>query len=168
MCGIARVPLHDLSRGATCVRFAAPIAPHTTIRGAASLDWATRPGNYSASQAVLKGWVRCAVPFAAMSGVPLAERVFSRAVFVMDYRDSDLFHLLEDTVRRQNAWALGLAEPAPPSQPLTPTATEGGAPSSREWLGTSICYHGYLLKYNSLFGVAVLRLCALPSTCQAS
>jgi hypothetical protein len=27
--------------------------------------------------------------------------VFSRAVFVFDYRDSELFHLLEDTIRQQ-------------------------------------------------------------------
>jgi len=33
--------------------------------------------------------------------MPLCERPYSRMAFVMDYRDSELFHLLEDTVRRQ-------------------------------------------------------------------
>ena len=32
-------------------------------------------------------------------------------VFVMDFRDSDLFHAVEDAVRHQNAWKLGIAEP---------------------------------------------------------
>ncbi len=34
-------------------------------------------------------------------GISPVERVFSRAVFTMDYRDSDLFNLLEDTIRQQ-------------------------------------------------------------------
>ena len=52
-------------------------------------------------------------------------------VFVMDYRDSDLFHVLEDTVRKQNAWKLGLVQPAsrPPSP--GPTSAAGSAPNSR-------------------------------------
>ena len=37
----------------------------------------------------------------AQAGIPASERVFTRAVFVMDYKDSELFYLLEDTVRRQ-------------------------------------------------------------------
>jgi len=37
-----------------------------THRGAASLDWSKRPGNYPAAGSVLKGWVRTAVPIPAM------------------------------------------------------------------------------------------------------
>lgn len=33
--------------------------------------------------------------------MPLIERSYCRMAFSMDYRDSELFHLLEDTVRRQ-------------------------------------------------------------------
>ena len=88
MCGIARIPLLDLSKvwgwggrdaarirlrktrrslilphpihpvtaplsalsplqGYTRCHFKAPILPHTTIRGAASLDWTKRAGNYA-------------------------------------------------------------------------------------------------------------------------
>ncbi|KAL6762514.1 hypothetical protein V8C86DRAFT_2518926 [Haematococcus lacustris] len=121
VCAVARISLLDLARGATRTAFCAPLAPHTTVRGAASLDWTTRPGCYAASGAVLKGWVRCAVPFAAQAGVPPAARCFTRSVFVMDYRDSALFHTLEDSVRRQNAVALGLANlPQPTSRPASP------------------------------------------------
>lgn len=35
----------------------------------------------------------------------------TRAVFRMDYRDSDLLHVLEDSVRQHNAIVLGLAPP---------------------------------------------------------
>ena len=34
-------------QGYTNLRLKAPIVPHTTIRGAASLDWTKRPGNYA-------------------------------------------------------------------------------------------------------------------------
>lgn len=53
VCGIARISLLDLARGATRQAFHAPLLPHTTIRGAASLDWTTRPGNYAE---VCQGW----------------------------------------------------------------------------------------------------------------
>jgi hypothetical protein len=35
-------------------------------RGAASLDWSKRPGNYAAAESVLKGFVRTAVPIPSM------------------------------------------------------------------------------------------------------
>ncbi len=44
---------------------------------------------------VLKGEVRCAAPLSSTVGADPASRVFCRALFIMDYRDSDLFHLLE-------------------------------------------------------------------------
>ena len=49
----------------------------------------------------------------------------------MDYRDSNLFHVLEDTVRKQNAWKLGLVQPAsrPPSP--GPASAAGSAQNSR-------------------------------------
>lgn len=46
VCGQARIPLLDLARGYTRRAFTAPLLPYSTIRGAASLDWAKRPGNY--------------------------------------------------------------------------------------------------------------------------
>lgn len=46
-----------------------------------------------------------------MTDTPLPR--FARAVFVMDRMDSDLFHALEDSVRRVNAEALGLIEVTP-------------------------------------------------------
>ncbi len=63
------------------------------------------------SSAVLKGEIRLAVPLSKTVGLVASDRVYSRVVFLMDYRDSDLFHTLEDTVRKQNAWKLGLAQP---------------------------------------------------------
>jgi hypothetical protein len=47
------------------------------------------------ANAVVKGEVRCAVPLSAMKGADPSLRIFSRALFIMDYKDSDLFHLLE-------------------------------------------------------------------------
>lgn len=38
--------------------------------------------------------------------------IFSRALFIMDHADSALFHTLEDTVRVQNARALGIVRTA--------------------------------------------------------
>lgn len=46
VCGLATIPLLELMRGALRQPIHAPLRPHTTIRGAASLDWTTRPGNY--------------------------------------------------------------------------------------------------------------------------
>ncbi|GBF99285.1 hypothetical protein Rsub_12045 [Raphidocelis subcapitata] len=45
---------------------------------------------------------------------------FVRVAFVFDRRDSDLFHVLEDTVRSHNAVVLGLAQPAPPGAASAP------------------------------------------------
>ncbi|GFR51407.1 hypothetical protein Agub_g13845, partial [Astrephomene gubernaculifera] len=119
VCGVARVSLLDLARGYTRFSFHANIAPHTTVRGAASLDWTKRPGNYAEAGSLLKGEVRCAAPLSATRGCDPSLRVFARALFIMDYRDSDLFHTLEDVVRKNNAWKLGFKQPAdklPPDQ----------------------------------------------------
>ncbi|KAG2498371.1 hypothetical protein HYH03_003630 [Edaphochlamys debaryana] len=112
VCALARIPLLDLARGYTRFKVAANLAPHTTVRGAASLDWTKRPGNYAEAGSLLKGEVRCAAPLAATRGADPRARVFCRALFLMDYRDSDLFHTLEDVLRKNNAWKLGLTEPA--------------------------------------------------------
>lgn len=45
VCGIARLHLLDL-HGYSQSKFKVPLMPYTTIRGAASLDWKSRPGNY--------------------------------------------------------------------------------------------------------------------------
>ena len=118
VCGIARMPLHDLLKGRTLVKFRVPLLPFSTIRGAASLDWTTRPGNYCHAGSEVKVVIRLAVPLQQTSGYQPQERVFSRAVFVMDYRDSGLFHALEDTIRKHNAWKLGYASLTPPSAQL--------------------------------------------------
>lgn len=49
---------------------------------------------------MLKVNVRTAVPLPKTVGLAPSEKVYGRAVFVMDYRDSDLFHVLEDTVSK--------------------------------------------------------------------
>lgn len=36
-----------IAQGYTSCRFRTPILPYTNIRGAASLDWTKRPGNYA-------------------------------------------------------------------------------------------------------------------------
>lgn len=51
----------------------------------------------------------------AAAATPPVPTPFSCAVFFMDYRDSDLFHILYDTIRQHNAIVLGLAPAeAPP------------------------------------------------------
>lgn len=52
MCGAGTVSLRELlkesssSCGSRVLRFEVPLVPHSTVRGAASLDWRTRPGLY--------------------------------------------------------------------------------------------------------------------------
>ena len=40
--------------GYTRFRFHTSLAPHTTVRGAASLDWTKRPGNYAEVRACVR------------------------------------------------------------------------------------------------------------------
>jgi hypothetical protein len=48
VCAAASVPLLELANGsARAVAFSVPLLPQSTIRGAASRDWRSRPGNYS-------------------------------------------------------------------------------------------------------------------------
>ena len=54
---------------------------------------------------------RCAVALPELLRAPVATP-FTRALFLLDHADSALFHVLEDTVRLQNAAALGLLAPA--------------------------------------------------------
>ena len=54
VCGIARMPLLELLKGRTFFKFRVPLLPFSTIRGAASLDWTTRPGNYCHANSELK------------------------------------------------------------------------------------------------------------------
>jgi hypothetical protein len=49
---------------------------------------------------------------------------YSRAVFISDYRDSDLFHVLEDTLRKHNAKVLGLIAACSP-RPATVSGSQG-------------------------------------------
>ncbi|EFJ51585.1 hypothetical protein VOLCADRAFT_87753 [Volvox carteri f. nagariensis] len=143
VCGLARVSLLDLARGYTHFKFNVNLAPHTTVRGAASLDWTKRPGNYVEAGSVLKGEVRCAAPLSATRGTDPSLRVFSRALFIMDYRDSDLFHMLEDILRKNNAWKLGLKAPSdklapellPPEMRKKALEAAGGAGEGDETKG---------------------------------
>jgi len=54
--GLAELSLLDLARGAVYSSFNLPVRPCSTVRGAASLDWKSRPGNYMQvmASAVLK------------------------------------------------------------------------------------------------------------------
>ena len=57
------------------------------------------------------------------------EGSYSRAVFVFDYGDSDLFHVLEDTMRKHNAKVLGLTA-ACSSRPATSSGIAGTDPAT--------------------------------------
>ena len=46
VCGVAKCNLAGLAKGYRRVECVAALAPHTTVRGAAGLDWRTRPGRY--------------------------------------------------------------------------------------------------------------------------
>ena len=46
VCGVAKCSLADLAKGYRRVECVAALAPLTTVRGAAGLDWRTRPGRY--------------------------------------------------------------------------------------------------------------------------
>ena len=54
-----------------------------------------QPATSLQAGSILKGEVRCACPLPSTRGADPSSRVFARALFIMDYRDSDLFHLLE-------------------------------------------------------------------------
>lgn len=65
----------------------------------------------------LEGSIQCAHPLQECRKDP-APLIFSRALFIMDHSDSALFHTLEDTVRTQNACALGILEQFESASPL--------------------------------------------------
>lgn len=44
---VARLPMLELLRGGVSAKFVLPLQPGSTVRGAASLDWSSRPGNYT-------------------------------------------------------------------------------------------------------------------------
>lgn len=46
VCGVAKCNLASLAKGYRRVECVAALAPLTTVRGAAGLDWRTRPGRY--------------------------------------------------------------------------------------------------------------------------
>eukprot|EP00798_Chlamydomonas_sp_ICE-L_P018236 gene18236-24687_t len=135
----------NLSRGYKNFKFSTNVVPFSTIRGAASLDWTKRPGNYVQSNSVIKGEVRCAVPIQNMLGLTVSDKVYSRVVFVMDYRDSDLFHVIEDTEgvgiapsipasRASHQSSDGVSEPdftVAPSHSTLSVVPEGGLSKSR-------------------------------------
>ena len=61
-----------------------------------------------------------------------------RAAFVFDRRDSDLFHLLQDTIRQHNAVVLGAAQP----QPACSGSGCGGGSQGGEAAAASPCGEG--------------------------
>lgn len=46
VCGIAKCSLAGLGSGAKLLELRANVMPFTTVRGAAGLEWNTRPGRY--------------------------------------------------------------------------------------------------------------------------
>ena len=60
VCGALRVPLTQLARGSTHVRIDGHLQPRSTVRGAAGLDWRTRPGVYMQAQSRVVATLRCA------------------------------------------------------------------------------------------------------------
>ena len=57
-----------------------------------------------------------------------ARAAFVRALFVFDYRDSDMLHILEDTLRCHNAIELGIAPAtAPPPATVAPSSPAAAA-----------------------------------------
>ena len=60
VCAEARIPLLPLAHGATKLALDVPLAGRSTLRGAASRGWRTRPGAYAQAQSRLIGTVRCA------------------------------------------------------------------------------------------------------------
>lgn len=80
VCGIARFDMSDLARGTTVMRKESVVVGHSTIRGAASLDWKKRPGNYMQAHSVLKVAVNCGAPLVQVRGAQLAEGPASCAI----------------------------------------------------------------------------------------
>eukprot|EP00891_Asterochloris_glomerata_P007094 jgi/Astpho2/7094/Aster-x1406 len=110
VCGVAKCNLASLAKGYRRVECVAALAPLTAVRGAAGLDWRTRPGRYMEAESTLKVVVRTAVPLtdALAAQQQAALRPYGRAVFCMAYADTEMLHLVEGTMRRLNAGVLGL------------------------------------------------------------
>lgn len=106
--GAAQLSLADLLRGRTSIVSEANLAPATTVRGAAGLDWRRRPGRYMEAEATVKVEVRQALPLLQTQLPSDASAPFVRAVFMFDFRDTELLHRVERAVRVCNATVLGL------------------------------------------------------------
>ncbi|GMH41409.1 hypothetical protein BSKO_09319 [Bryopsis sp. KO-2023] len=112
VCGVVPVSMIDFFRGCTKIDVHGNILPKSTIRGAASLQWQSRPGRYVQALSRLSMTLQLAVPLTAMENIDEAYKpVFGRCVFVFDLRDNAILHAIEDTVRHQNAVALGFLQP---------------------------------------------------------
>lgn len=46
VCGMAKCSLAGLARGAQHLELQTNVLPYSTVRGAAGLEWNTRPGRY--------------------------------------------------------------------------------------------------------------------------
>ncbi|DBA67916.1 TPA: hypothetical protein ACH3X2_014119 [Trebouxia sp. C0005] len=110
VCGIAKCSLAGLGSGEKRLELRANVMPFTTVRGAAGLEWNTRPGRYIEAGTSFKVTVRSNLPLTQMlpSQQAALPSPFSRAVFLFDYADSELLHSLESTIRAVNAQCLGL------------------------------------------------------------
>lgn len=139
MCGSSSL-LHLLSAAA----FAAAVQANAVIKGlvrcAVPLSCMVHPDRPAA------GVEASAQPAAQTSGGQLQQLCmvaddklfqgpFSRAVFMFDYKDSELLHLLEDTMRANNALALGLAAAPPGSS--TAAAAAAAADVGRPGTGAA-------------------------------
>jgi hypothetical protein len=87
---------------------ATAVAPEPTASGTGEAPAHESPACTSLTTGSCAGDSRHGAAAAAPAGG------FQRVLFLFDRRDSNLFHVLEDTVRRHNAAALGLARPDTP------------------------------------------------------
>ncbi|KAK9808931.1 hypothetical protein WJX72_006568 [[Myrmecia] bisecta] len=147
------------------------------------LEWNSRPGRYMQAGSTFKAVVRAAVPLtqdappaasAALTSdavaaesaapAPAANQPYSRAVFLFDYADGELFHLLEDTLRQQNAKVLKVGREARPTRrrhsiaSSTTTGTDFGSPRPASSAGRSVIGEDVPLTLQILQSLSTYRL----------
>eukprot|EP00899_Mesostigma_viride_P002374 jgi/Mesvir1/12137/Mv00390-RA.2 len=107
MYGYAHVSLAELCRGQRSIKLKANLVPKNAPPkgGFYDVDWHSRPGLYVASGARVT--LRADI-FAPLVPPPVTERVFQRAVFNVEYRDTQLMTAVYETVRTHNAAVLGM------------------------------------------------------------
>lgn len=126
--GAASPSLADLLLNRTSWTWEGPLQPATTVRGAAGLDWRRRPGRYMEAESSVKLEVRQAQPLLTTKVPSSVDLPFVRALFTLDYRDTELLHKIERVVRTCNSLAMGFARLEGHGEPLQgDTIDEGEA-----------------------------------------